>query len=78
MGAARSARERAGPTATLTDAVKRNKEANPARHARLLSRIKLGRFAEPGDLIGGAIFLASAASDFVTGQTLFVDGGFTT
>ncbi len=66
------------PTATLTDAVKRNKAADPARHAQLLSRIKLGRFAEPGDLIGGAIFLASAASDFVTGQTLFVDGGFTT
>ncbi len=66
------------PTATLTEAVKRNKAAHPERHARLMSRIKLGRFAEPDDLIGGAIFLASAASDFVTGQTLFVDGGFTT
>ncbi len=66
------------PTATLTDAVKRNKAANPERHQRLMSRIKLGRFAEPDDLVGAAIFLASAASDFVTGQTLFVDGGFTT
>ena len=66
------------PTATLTDAVKRNKTANPERHVRLMSRIKLGRFAQPDDLIGAAVFLASAASDFVTGETLFVDGGFTT
>jgi NAD(P)-dependent dehydrogenase (short-subunit alcohol dehydrogenase family) len=42
------------------------------------SRIKLGRFAMPSDLVGAAIYLASSASDFVTGQTLFVDGGFTT
>jgi NAD(P)-dependent dehydrogenase (short-subunit alcohol dehydrogenase family) len=42
-----------------------------------LSRIRLGRFEQPSDLLGAAIFLASAASDFVTGQTLFVDGGFT-
>jgi NAD(P)-dependent dehydrogenase (short-subunit alcohol dehydrogenase family) len=51
---------------------------NPARFEELRSRIKLGRFAKPSDLVGAAIFLASGASDFVTGQTLFVDGGFTT
>jgi NAD(P)-dependent dehydrogenase (short-subunit alcohol dehydrogenase family) len=43
-----------------------------------LSRVKLGRFAQPSDLVGSAVFLASGASDFITGQTLFVDGGFTT
>jgi 2-deoxy-D-gluconate 3-dehydrogenase len=43
----------------------------------LLSRIPLGRFATIDDLIGGALYLASPASDFVTGQTLFVDGGWT-
>jgi 2-deoxy-D-gluconate 3-dehydrogenase len=43
----------------------------------LLSRIPLGRFATIDDFIGGAIYLASPASDFVTGQTLFVDGGWT-
>jgi NAD(P)-dependent dehydrogenase (short-subunit alcohol dehydrogenase family) len=35
------------------------------------------RFGEPRDLIGAAIFLASAASDFITGHVLYVDGGFT-
>jgi gluconate 5-dehydrogenase len=34
-----------------------------------------GRWGEPSDLIGAAVFLASRASDFVNGQTLFVDGG---
>lgn len=42
-----------------------------------LDRIPLGRAAIPGDLVGAAIFLASAASDFVTGQVLYVDGGCT-
>jgi NAD(P)-dependent dehydrogenase (short-subunit alcohol dehydrogenase family) len=42
----------------------------------LLIRIKLGRFAESSDLVGAAVFLASPASDFITGQTLFVDGGW--
>lgn len=43
---------------------------------RILSRIPLGRLATPDDLITAAIYLASPASDFVTGQTLFVDGGW--
>jgi gluconate 5-dehydrogenase len=40
-----------------------------------LGRIPLNRFGGPDDLKGAAVFLASAASDFVTGQTLVVDGG---
>jgi 2-deoxy-D-gluconate 3-dehydrogenase len=43
---------------------------------KILSRIPLGRLATGEDLIGAAIYLASPASDFVTGQTLFVDGGW--
>ena len=66
------------PTATLTDFVARSAAASPERFDKLRSRIKLGRFAQVEDLLGAALFLASGASDFVTGQTLFVDGGFTT
>jgi 2-deoxy-D-gluconate 3-dehydrogenase len=65
------------PATTMTDEGRARMDADPARAALLLSRIRLGRFEEPSDLVGAAIFLASAASDFVTGQTLFVDGGFT-
>ena len=36
----------------------------------------IGRNGELDDLRGAAIFLASRASDYITGQTLFVDGGF--
>ena len=34
-----------------------------------------GRPAEPAELVGATIFLASAAAEFITGQILFVDGG---
>jgi NAD(P)-dependent dehydrogenase (short-subunit alcohol dehydrogenase family) len=64
------------PTATLSDNTKRTMEENPGRAERSLARIKLGRFAEPEDIIGAALFLASPASDFITGHTLFVDGGW--
>ena len=64
------------PTSTLTENTSRTFRENEARAQRLLSRIKLGRFAEPSDLVGAAVFLASPASDFVTGHTLFVDGGW--
>jgi NAD(P)-dependent dehydrogenase (short-subunit alcohol dehydrogenase family) len=66
------------PTTTMTDSVQKMLSTNPKRAQHLRSRIKLGKFAQPSDLVGTAIYLASSASDFVTGQTLFVDGGFTT
>lgn len=44
---------------------------------RNLSRIPLGRLSEPEDLIGAALFLLSPASDFCTGQVVYVDGGYT-
>ncbi len=64
------------PTATLTESVQHTFAANPERAERLRSRIKLGRFAQPEDMVGAALFFASEASDFVTGHTLFVDGGW--
>jgi 2-deoxy-D-gluconate 3-dehydrogenase len=64
------------PTSTLTESTSRAFRENEARAQKLLSRIKLGRFAQPSDLVGAAVFLASPASDFVTGHTLVVDGGW--
>jgi 2-deoxy-D-gluconate 3-dehydrogenase len=43
---------------------------------KVLSRIPLGRLAAPDDLVNATIYLASPASDFVTGHTLLVDGGW--
>lgn len=42
----------------------------------LLARIPLGRMAEADDFVGTALFLASRASDFCTGQVLYIDGGY--
>ncbi|MGI6603516.1 MAG: SDR family NAD(P)-dependent oxidoreductase [bacterium] len=47
-----------------------------ANVARLTSRIPLGRTGVPSDLAGVAVFLASSASDYITGQIIYVDGGW--
>ncbi len=52
-------------------------EVGQATKARSLSRIPLGRLGEVEDLIGMAIYLLSPASDFCTGQVMYVDGGYT-
>lgn len=52
-------------------------EDSPRRQAQLKC-IPLGRFGEPEDIAGVAIFLASNASGYVTGETIVVDGGLTT
>ena len=48
----------------------------PELHERVLQRTPQGRWGEPEDLAGTAVFLASKASDFVTGVSLAVDGGY--
>jgi NAD(P)-dependent dehydrogenase (short-subunit alcohol dehydrogenase family) len=50
---------------------------DPQFYANLVARIPLGRIAEPEDIIGAVLFFVSSASDFVTGQTLYLDGGVT-
>ncbi len=50
--------------------------ANPGWVERVTRRIPMGRTGEVGDLLGTVLFLASPASDYMTGQTLYVDGGW--
>ena len=52
-------------------------ELGQATKARSLSRIPIGRLGEVDDLMGMALYLLAPASDFCTGQVMYVDGGFT-
>ncbi len=52
-------------------------ELGQATRARSLSRIPLGRLGTVDDLMGMALYLLSPASDFCTGQVMYVDGGYT-
>jgi gluconate 5-dehydrogenase len=51
--------------------------ANPDWLAMVQRRCPAGRYAQPEEIAGTAVFLASGASDFISGQLLFVDGGVT-
>jgi 2-deoxy-D-gluconate 3-dehydrogenase len=50
--------------------------ADPERSRQILERVPAGRWGEPEDLVGAAVFLASRASDYVHGHVLVVDGGW--
>ena len=60
-----------------TELTEKAREQIPGLHERVLSRIAQGRWAKPADMAGTAIWLASAASDYVTGIAVPVDGGYT-
>jgi NAD(P)-dependent dehydrogenase (short-subunit alcohol dehydrogenase family) len=64
------------PTFMYTD-MSRHATEDPQFMAGLIARIPLGRIGNPQDVVGPVQFFCSPASDFVTGQVLYVDGGLT-
>ncbi len=63
-----------GPGYFLTEMTRKLAD-DPEFDAWIRSRTPAGRWGNPDELVGAAVFLASAASDFVNGQILYVDGG---
>lgn len=59
-----------------TELTIRARQELPGLEERVVSRTPLGRWGNPADLAGAAVFLASKAADFITGVALPVDGGF--
>ncbi len=59
-----------------TELTRRGRREVEGLHERVLARTPAGRWGEPDDLAGIAVFLAAPASDFVTGAAIPVDGGF--
>ncbi len=51
-------------------------QKNPERSRQILERIPAGRWGQPEDLAGAAVFLASSTSDYINGHVLVVDGGW--
>lgn len=50
--------------------------SDPEKSTTLLSKLPMGRMAEPEEIASAALYLASDEADFVTGHTLFIDGGY--
>ena len=59
-----------------TDLTRAAREQNKGLNAMVLMRTPVGRWGGPSDLAGVAVFLASPASDFITGTAIPVDGGY--
>jgi 2-dehydro-3-deoxy-D-gluconate 5-dehydrogenase len=59
-----------------TELTERARSEVSGLHERVVARTPLGRWGKPDDLAGIAVFLASGASDFVTGTAIPVDGGY--
>ena len=54
-----------------------HRKADPAKAAAVVGRTPLGRWGTPADVAAAAVFLASQGAAFITGQTLFIEGGYT-
>jgi NAD(P)-dependent dehydrogenase (short-subunit alcohol dehydrogenase family) len=64
-----------GPIITVTPMTADRIKAEAARYERMLLNVPMGRMAKVEDLVGPTVFLASEASDFITGTILYIDGG---
>ena len=64
-----------GPGYIKTKMTKKN-YSNLSKRNKRLSRIPLNRYGEPHEIFGAVAFLISDASSYVTGQDIYVDGGF--
>jgi NAD(P)-dependent dehydrogenase (short-subunit alcohol dehydrogenase family) len=64
-----------GPGTILTELAKTAVLGNPAAERKILSRTPLGRMGEPAEIASVAVFLASEDASYLTGQTLYPDGG---
>ncbi len=69
-----------GPTvfrSPLSEWMFSDEEPGSSTRKAMLERVPVGRLSETDDLVGGLVYLMSPASDYVTGHTLYIDGGYT-
>jgi NAD(P)-dependent dehydrogenase (short-subunit alcohol dehydrogenase family) len=65
-----------GPGITETPLTRGYLEADPVRRRKMIDKLPAGRLGGPGDMAGAVHFLASDLAGYVTGQTIYVDGGW--
>ncbi|HKQ30991.1 MAG TPA: SDR family oxidoreductase [Burkholderiales bacterium] len=65
------------PTVVNSEMGTKNWQRDPKGWQALLDRIPLGRVADPKDVVGPTLMFCAPASDFITGQVLYIDGGIT-
>lgn len=64
------------PTVIVTDLNRELIKTQPQLYEALIKRTPLGRLGQPEDIAGALVFIASPAAGFITGQTLYIDGGY--